>query len=63
MTSEAQKRAAAKYAKKNVRRVTIAFSPVDTDIVAHLEKQESMSGYIKRLVREDMERTGDIPFV
>jgi len=27
----------------------------DADIIAHLEKQPSMQGYIKRLIRQDIE--------
>lgn len=27
----------------------------DADIIAHLEKQSSMQGYIKRLIRQDIE--------
>lgn len=28
----------------------------DADIIAHLSKQESMQGYVKRLIREDIAR-------
>lgn len=28
----------------------------DADIIAHLSKQDSMQGYVKRLIREDIAR-------
>jgi len=30
--------------------------PPDADLLEHLEGHDSMAGYIKRLIREDMER-------
>ena len=56
MATEAQKRAAEKYRKKSVKQVIVRFFPTDVDVYEHLHAQENMSGYIKRLVREDMER-------
>lgn len=56
MVSEAQKRAAARYDKANMRRVTVMFSPLDKDILEYLESKDSMSGYLKKLLREDYER-------
>lgn len=60
MVSEAQKRAQAKYDAAN----TVSFrfklnKKTDADILARLEEirqDESMQGYIKRLIRQDMGR-------
>lgn len=55
MSSEAQRRATAKYDKAN--RTTIAVKlnrKTDADIIDHLEKIENRQGYIKDLIREDM---------
>ena len=57
MTTEAQKRASMKYFKNNITQKVIRFGVNDRDILAHLESQDNMSGYIKRLIREDMERS------
>ena len=56
-TSEAQKRANAKYRKHNVKNVTVAFYPNDKDIFEWLDSQGGRASYIKRLIREDMERS------
>lgn len=55
-TSEAQKRASAKYQKNNTRSVTIRFMPGDAELLAWLNEQPNKAGYIKSLIREDMER-------
>ena len=57
MISEAQKRASAKYVKENVRKFELRFYPKEADILAHFEKQENKSGYLKRLIREDMQQS------
>lgn len=57
MVSEARKRANAKYAKHNVIRKSIALFPTDHDIIDWLDSlDEPCATYIKRLIREDMER-------
>lgn len=56
MATEAQRRANAKYAKNNVVRKNLAFYPADKDILDWLSTKESMQGYIKQLIREDMQR-------
>ena len=55
-TSEAQKKANANYRKKNMKNVSVSFFPADRDIFEHMEKQGGRGSYIKRLIREDMER-------
>lgn len=54
--SEAQKRATANYRKKSVKQVSVSFYPSEADIWEHLSAQENKSGFIKSLIREDMER-------
>lgn len=54
--SEAQKRASAKYNKERMVQKVVRFSPNERDLLEHLEKQPNMSGYIKSLIRADMER-------
>lgn len=56
--SEAQKRANAKYRKNNVRQVVTRFYPADADLYEFVKAQPDMSGYIKSLIRADMERRG-----
>lgn len=57
MVTKAQRDASARYSKANVRRVTVIFSPLDRDIQEYLETKESMGGYLKKLLREDYERS------
>lgn len=54
--SEAQKRASAKYNKERMVQKVVRFSPNERGLLEHLEKQPNMSGYIKSLIRADMER-------
>lgn len=56
--SEAQKRAAAKYNKERMVQKVVRFSPNERDLLEHLEAQPNMAGYIKSLIRADMERRG-----
>ncbi len=62
--SEAEKRAQARYAKKNAGNgVTRGFylkchTVHDADIIAALEAQKNQNGYIKELIRADLEKRG-----
>ena len=58
-TSAAQLAAARKYKKENRKRITVEFSPPDHDIYEHVQKQPNKQGYIKALIRADMERGGE----
>ena len=60
MATHAQKRATAKYLKNNVKRVAVAFYPGERDLLSWLDSQPNKAGYIKRLIREDMERNRGI---
>ena len=53
--TEAQKRAQAKYTK-SLYSFNLRFYGTDADIQAHFEAQENKAAYLKRLIREDMER-------
>ena len=58
-TPESQIRAVKKYkekVKKDVKRITVDFRPVDHDLFEHLNQQPNKQGYIKALIRADMER-------
>lgn len=55
MTSEAQKRATAKYDSVNVLRVTTKFNRrTEPELVAYIETHASKQGLIKKAVREYM---------
>lgn len=55
MSSEAQRRATAKYDAKNTRRFGIKLNlATDKDILAKLEAVGNVQGYIKELIRKDM---------
>ena len=55
MTSEAQKRAAEKYDRRNTVQFKIKLNrKTDADMIRHLQEQDNRQGYIKRLIREDM---------
>ena len=57
MASEAQRRANAKYNKNNVVRKVVPLYPTDADLKEWLEaRDEPFATYVKRLIREDMDR-------
>lgn len=56
--SDAQKRARAKYEKEKVRQVMVRFYPSENDILEFLESQDNKAGYIKELIRKDMNIQG-----
>lgn len=55
MTSEAQKKAVRKY-KEKTKRFSIDFAPTEMDLLEHISKQPKKQTYIKRLIREDMNK-------
>lgn len=57
--SEAQKKATMKYMKEKMVQKVVRFSPNERDILEWLESQPNMSGYIKDLIRKDMEANKD----
>lgn len=58
-TSAAQLRAAQKYKREKVKRITVDFSPAEAELWEHIQKQPKKQTYIKRLIRADMERGGE----
>ena len=56
-TTEAQRRARNKYNKKMIRNITLSLNrKTDADMIVFLENKESIGGYIKSLVRKDMDK-------
>jgi hypothetical protein len=55
MASEAQKKALEKY-KANVKRFTVDFTPTESELWEHVQTQPNKQGYIKALIRADMEK-------
>ena len=53
--TEAENRAKANYRKKT-KSITIEFYPAEMDLYEHLQKQEQKRTYIKKLIREDMNK-------
>ena len=56
MVTEAQKRASKKYHKEKLVQRVVRFSPNEKDILDHLDAQPNKAGYIKQLIRADMEK-------
>lgn len=53
--TEAQKRAQRNYVKKSVKQVSLRFYPAERDIWDWLNSQDNKAGYMKELIRADME--------
>lgn len=53
--SDAQRRANERYRKESVRQVTVRFYPTEADIWEWLQEQPNKAGYVKELIRRDME--------
>lgn len=55
MTTEAQKKATAKYQKTNTKLYTIRLNlNTDADVIEKLSRVDSKQGYIKALIRKDI---------
>ena len=64
MASEAQKKAGAKYDAAHTKQIMMKLNTgTDADILEHLQASGNVQGYIKQLIRDDMEgrRTEWIP--
>lgn len=55
--TEAEKKAKKKYRDKG-KRLTVDFYPSENDMIRHIDSQPNKQGYIKALIRADMERQG-----
>lgn len=54
--TEQQKRAQIKYDKTNTRKITFKFNlKTDADILERLDSVDNRQGYIKELIRSDIE--------
>lgn len=50
----------AKYERENLLRVMVKFNrKTEPELVERVEQEESKAGYLKRLVKEDIEREGN----
>ena len=59
ISSDSQVRAQAAYDKKNTVRLSLKLNVrTDEDIIQWIRKQKSMQGTIKRLIREEIAKTG-----
>lgn len=54
-TSEAQLKAIKKYREK-LNRLTLNFSPAESDLWEHIQSQPKKQTFIKNLIREDMKK-------
>lgn len=54
-TSAAQKRASVKYDKENMVQRVVRFSPYERDLLEHLDSQPNKAGYLKALIKADMD--------
>ena len=59
MPTDAQRRATAKYKREKTKTKPVTFYPSDADILAWLESQPNQAGYVKSIIRADMERARD----
>ena len=56
-TKEAKRRASAKYDKANTKGIYLKLNKnTDADIIERLEESENVQGYIKTLIRKDMDK-------
>lgn len=58
MPNDARKRATERYQKEKVKQQAVKFYPADMDLWEHLQKQPNKMGYVKALIRADMEGRG-----
>lgn len=56
MTSEAQKAADARYKAANTKQIKFVLNKnTEPDLIAHLESIDNVQGYIKSLIRADIQ--------
>ncbi len=57
-TTEAQRRAQERYDAKTAKRISLKLNiKTDADVLKKLSEVDSVQGYIKRLIREDIKRS------
>ena len=57
MQTESQRKAKATYQRK-LKAITIAFYPSDETLYQYLQTQKNKVGYIKNLIKQDMQKDG-----
>ncbi len=55
MPTDAQKRADRRYKRDKTRQICLRFYPADRDVWSFLSAQDNRQGYIKGLIRREME--------
>ena len=55
MTTDAQRKAVQKY-KQKLKRITIDFSPAESEMWEHINAQPKKQTYIKSLIKADIEK-------
>lgn len=56
MTTDSQKAASAKYDYNNTKRISLKLNlNTDSDILEKLSQVDNVQGYIKKLIRKDIE--------
>lgn len=53
MTTDAQRKAVQKY-KQKLKRITVDFSPAESEMWEHINAQPKKQTYIKNLIKADM---------
>ena len=53
--TEAQKRAKAKYKAEKVKKILVEFYSADAELWDKLQEQQNKQGYIKDLIRKDIQ--------
>lgn len=56
MVTESKRKADAKYKKEKTKMKGVRFFPADMDLLAYAEEKDNFSGYVKDLIRADMEK-------
>lgn len=57
MVTDAQKKAAAKYEAEKTKQIKLKLNKrTDADILDKLEAEDNVQGYIKRLIRADLQK-------
>ena len=54
--TDAQKRAKAKYKSNNVKKILLEFYPSDMELYEKVQEQPNKQGYIKELIRKDIQQ-------
>lgn len=56
---ESKTKASIKYNREKIRRFSINLSPVDADMIKWLENKDNVAGYLRKLIRADMNKNSN----